>query len=191
MAETCVIKPLRTQRLKTGDRELLEPLEVCICGYRIVVNEGFQTDFSSIPTPFSWIVRWSRVDIAGAVHDMLYRGRCGAIFDTCDSANQTNLLNTLTIAEADRIWRAIARAGPHRAGLWQAWLLGLGIFAFSWPTWNRYRGERDRRVGGFAGALRFAVGFAVGLLLISGIGLGSCLVLELIRGLLRFLGLEL
>lgn len=75
---------LKTKRLPNGDRTLIGPLKVK--GFRtalpnlqvptgdvsrgmISVDSGFITDFSSVPTPLHWVVRWSSVDIAGVVHD--------------------------------------------------------------------------------------------------------------------------
>lgn len=83
--------PLKTQRLPSGDRQLIAGLIVDVTttlpiavnvtdGHvgatgavtSIIIFPGFETNFSSIPTPLHWVVGWSRVDIAGVVHDFLY-----------------------------------------------------------------------------------------------------------------------
>lgn len=119
---------LQTKRLSDGTRELLKSLTVHMSeAVAITVSMGFKTDFSSIPWIFRFIVRWSKVDIAGVVHDWLYyTGEKG----------QT---------EADRIWRLIALAGEHRANWLQAWLCWLGLRLGGWWAWRQHRRARERR----------------------------------------------
>ncbi len=131
MAESLVRgNALRTERLADGRRRLLRDLTVEIeaepgSGVGIRVASGFETDFSSIPTPLQCVVRWSRVDIAGVVHDWLYaKGK-------------------VTRARADDIWRALARSGRHRAGAWQARLCWLGLRLFGGHAWRRHTRARD------------------------------------------------
>ena len=104
---------LKTKRLPDGDRELLGPLKVerllselprlnvasgDVCNGRITINSGFISDFSSIPTPLHWVVGWSQVDVAGVVHDFLYR----------DTACPR--------AVADDVWLELARSGAVGVG---------------------------------------------------------------------------
>ena len=70
--------PLRVERLPDGRRKLLRPLKVDVSptahGQDIqTVPEGFSMDYSSLPWDLRWLVKWDRVDIAGVVHDHLYR----------------------------------------------------------------------------------------------------------------------
>jgi hypothetical protein len=119
---------LETRRLSDGTRELLKGLTVHMSeAVAITVPKGFTTDFSSIPWIFRFIVRWSKVDIAGVVHDWLYyTGEKGQ-------------------AEADRIWRVIALAGKHRANGLQAWLCWIGLRLGGWWAWCQHRRARERR----------------------------------------------
>ena len=68
-------EPLQTLKWPDGSRVLLKPLVVEALGYRIRIeaDEDFKTDFSSIPAFGRWVVRWSKVDVAGVVHDWLYQ----------------------------------------------------------------------------------------------------------------------
>ena len=167
MNTSCVTgKPLHTKRLPSGERELLQPLNVRTCKYVITVRAGFQTDFSSIPTGLSWLVRWSRVDIAGVVHDMLFcPNGYGLVLDKKNPAK--NLVCTLSIKDADKIWLEIARRGKHRAWLLGAWLCYIGLYSFGWCTWNGYRCCKKRRVPWYCGIGRLFVGAIVVLILIS------------------------
>ncbi|MDA1267074.1 MAG: DUF1353 domain-containing protein [Planctomycetota bacterium] len=103
---------LQTERLGDGRRRLLRELAVSVHGRELRVPEGFDTDYSSIPPMFAWLVRWSKVDLAGVVHDWLYDRGC---------------TEQITRAEADRIWFCIARAGAHRANWVQASLAWLAL----------------------------------------------------------------
>ena len=66
------VGPLWTERLSNGERLFLRPLVVNVNGRKITVPAGFITDYSSIPQLAAWYVRWSKVDVAGVVHDWLY-----------------------------------------------------------------------------------------------------------------------
>lgn len=69
--------PLQVERLPDGRRKLLSPLHVDLCDQKhpfvVHVPKDFVTDFSSMPGIARVFIRWSRVDIAGVVHDCLYR----------------------------------------------------------------------------------------------------------------------
>ena len=141
--------PLRTKRLESGRRKLISPLKRKVCSSsfstqkvevyaeggrvdlssgEIVVPRGFDTDFSSIPTPLHWIVRWSRVDIAGVVHDFLYR--------------ETNAPRD----DADRVWWELALSGQHSANWYQARICWLMLRGFG--GWARPKDRpRDHRMG--------------------------------------------
>ena len=132
---------MKTRKLPNGRRELLDYISIqlpfsCpvnrICrngnvGWldgkpsksRIMVQQGFETDFSSIPPAVHWIVRWSRVDVAGVVHDWLYR--------------DTNLPRRWS----DRVWRNVAMQGEHRASWMQATVCYLVLRAFG--GWARLK----------------------------------------------------
>ena len=81
---------------------------------RITVRSGFATDYSSIPAPCRPIVHWSKVDIAGVVHDHLYKKQ------------------RFSRADDDHIWWQLARAGKWRADPIQAWLCWLALRGFGW-----------------------------------------------------------
>lgn len=113
--------PLQTERLKDGRRRLLRELVVEIEATPIHVPENTVTDFSSIPWFGRILVRWSRVDIAGVVHDRLYQtGQCSR-------------------RDADRVWRLAATAGERHANALQAWVGWLALRVGGWIAWNRHR----------------------------------------------------
>lgn len=120
------IGTLRTMRISDGKRLLLRPLVVRVTvgeGQRtIVIPAGFDTDYSSIPVALHWFVHWSKVDMAGVIHDWLYR------------------VGGMDRKEADLIWRDVALTGDHRASKFQAqacYVVGLRIGARL--SWCRYR----------------------------------------------------
>ena len=104
---------------------------------RIIVGPGFTTDLSSVPTPLQWVVRWSQVDVAGVVHDFLYR--------------DTNIPR----AVADDVWWELARSGAVGVGrcrAWLCWVVLRGCGSFNRPA------QPERHVGWLA--------FAAGVLLV-------------------------
>ena len=143
--------PLRTKRLPTGERQLLFPFVLRVQNRTINVPSGFVTDFSTIPFFARSLVDWSKVDVAGVVHDYLYSRPC------------TNRLDD------DRTWRRVARSGSHRANAAQAWLCYAAIVLFAWPFKN---------VGPSHRFLWFAVDFAVVALLAR---LADCLPCFILR----------
>lgn len=119
-------KPLQTERQSDGTRRLLRELKMNVRGKVISVPENFLTDYSSIPWFGRCLVRWSRVDIAGVVHDRLYAtGEC-------------------TRCEADTIWRLTALAGDHHANPFQAWICWFCLRIGAKFAWNRSR-KKGRR----------------------------------------------
>ena len=114
--------PLRTERLNDGRRKLLRDYKIEIKGKVYTVPEGnFSTDFSSIPWYGRFVVRWSKVDIAGVVHDFLY---------------QTGMENR---RDSDEIWRLVALSGEHRANRLQARICWLALRVGGCCAWRRYR----------------------------------------------------
>jgi hypothetical protein len=118
---------LRTERLADGKRELLAELRRESCGVTIVVPEGFPTDFSSIPFWARFVVRWSRVDVAGVVHDWCYH-----VGLQDESGRPSRALS-------DKIWRDIAQRGQSRANPLQAWVCWTGLWLGGWYVWNKRR----------------------------------------------------
>ena len=118
---------LRTMRLRDGSRQLLRPLVVTVTvkgGAKVIkIPAGFRTDYSSIPTVLQWFVLWSKVDVAGVVHDWLYRA------------------GGMDRKDADKIWRDIAMTGVNRATKFQAqgcYVAGLRIGArFTWCCYRK------------------------------------------------------
>lgn len=78
---------------------------------------------ASLPAP-----HWSRIDLAGVVHDALYAW--GAWSPGGEPISRR---------EADRVWRLVARSGEHRATWLSAWRGWAGLRVGGWPTWWRYR----------------------------------------------------
>ena len=127
-------QPLRTERLSDGTRKLCDSLEVEVPSIHrddppesIIVAAEFVTDFSSIPTMFQWVVRWSKVDVAGVVHDWLYaQGK-------------------LTRTRADEIWRIVALSGAHRANPLQAYVCWFFLRLCGGWAWKRHAEYRKQR----------------------------------------------
>ncbi len=116
---------LKTERMEDGRRKLLAALSRSLLtkGVRprsISVPAGFITDFSSIPQAFAWIVRWSKVDVAGVIHDFLYSRK-----------------GKMSRRDADEAWRLIALQGEHRANRVQAGLCWLALRLFGWLAWKK------------------------------------------------------
>ena len=114
---------MQTERRDDGKRFLLRDLHLEIEGDPIRIPAGTITDFSSIPWYGRILVRWSKVDIAGVVHDWCY---------------QTGASSR---ARADAIWRLVAMAGTYHANVFQAWVGWLALRVGGWIAWNRYRGQ--------------------------------------------------
>ncbi|MYB04893.1 MAG: DUF1353 domain-containing protein [Gemmatimonadetes bacterium] len=124
---------LRVERLPDGRRQLVRDLRVDVSrdvdGSDIVdIPRDFVTDYSSLPWGTRWLVHWSRVDVAGVVHDYLYR--CGG-----------KVRDTYPKGQSDRIWRWIALSGDRRAWRYQAWLGWFALRLFGWWAFRR----RDAR----------------------------------------------
>ena len=121
-AESRVVSdPLQVERL---DQRFGRRLSRCLVvrgltdesGDQITVDAGFPTDYSSIPAPCRPIVHWSKVDVAGVVHDHLYKAQQRSRRDD------------------DYIWWLLARAGKWRADPIQAWLCWLALRGFGWTS---------------------------------------------------------
>lgn len=113
--------PLQTERLADGRRRLLRDVVIEVAGERFKIPKGAETDFSSIPWFGRFLVRWSKVDLAGVLHDWLYQ------------------TGSTTRDRADAIWRLVALAGEHHANAFQAWVGWLGLRLGGWVAWDRYR----------------------------------------------------
>lgn len=107
---------LQIERLSSGRRQLLRELQYAVDNTVVTVPVGFVTDYSSIPFGFRWIMRWNRVDVAGVVHDYLYRN---PIYPRL---------------KADWIWFKVARGGrgPARAWPHQAAAGLIALVLFGW-----------------------------------------------------------
>ena len=116
MVKTTVLDPpgpLQVERLPDGRRKLLRELSCKVEDRTITVPEGFKTDFSSDPIG---LLDWSKVDVAGVVHDYLYQ--CPKIVGSR--------------WKEDVIWFRIARSGPWKTSLASAFLGFVGIVLFGW-----------------------------------------------------------
>ena len=114
---------MQTERREDGKRFLLRDLNLEIEGDPIRIPADTVTDFSSIPWYGRILVRWSKVDIAGVVHDWYYQ--------TGDTSR----------ARADAIWRLVAMAGTYHANAFQAWVGWLALRVGGWIAWRRYRNQ--------------------------------------------------
>ena len=129
-------KPLQVVRDCDGRRLLVRDLTVNVKGTviervtdkeKIVIREGFKTDYSSIPTMFQWIVHWSKVDLAGVVHDWLYR------------EGRKALGEKYTRRQADTMWRMMSLSGERRASWMQSVVCWLAIRFFARRYWTHPR----------------------------------------------------
>ena len=133
--------PIQTQRLPDGRRELLAPVVVDLgvlvtrlhklgLGRAVFLTEhhttalkvpkGFDTDFSSIPPALAWALGdWRDYDVAGIVHDWLYRVQAPRRL-------------------ADRVWRWVARSGEPRVNPVRGLLGWLGLRVGGWVAYRRH-----------------------------------------------------
>ncbi len=119
---SCVVSGLmQTERMKNGYRRLLRDLVVKVDGELFTIPIETVTDFSSIPWFGRVLVRWSKVDIAGVVHDWLY------------------FTGVTSRARADKIWRLVAIAGEHHANALQAWIGWFALRVGGWVAWRQLR----------------------------------------------------
>ena len=131
MAETKLVSgALQTERLDNGDRKLLRNLIVKINEEYITIPVETRTDYSSIPWFGRMLVRWSKVDVAGVVHDWLY-------------AEGKIRHKSISRAKADEIWRLVALAGEHHANFFQAWICWFFLRIGGWLVWNKCR-QKDK-----------------------------------------------
>lgn len=137
MSEVKILKPgpLWVERLHDGRRKLLRDFSIELCEGEaceiILIPGGFTTDYSSwprcLPGP-----NYSRIDIAGIVHDYCFR------YATLGLDG-----HPVTYVGANRYWYRIARAGcdETRVGWLWAWAGRIGLFLGAWPVWRRYRAQ--------------------------------------------------
>lgn len=125
---TILGKPLRTERRTDGSRALLRDLTARVetkeKAYEITVPAGFVTDYSSIPPIGRWLIGWSKVDVAGVVHDYLYWHAEGS-------------QRTVSRKCADEVWRHVAGAGKHAANFTQRWVGWVALRLFGWWPYRR------------------------------------------------------
>lgn len=126
-----VTNRLRTERLPNGKRELLANLNREALGVEIEVPTGFPTDFSSIPSFARFVVRWSKIDVAGVVHDWCYHV---GLQDASGKPSQKM---------ADDIWRVVAQTGESKANAFQAWVCWLGLRIGGCWAWKKHRANDD------------------------------------------------
>lgn len=112
---------LQTERLPDGRRMLLREFIIDVDGEQFNVPKETYTDFSTLPALGRLFLLWSKVDIAGVVHDWLYQN------------------GTMKRRHADRIWRILALSGEHRANLFQAWTGWFFLRLGGSCAWDEYR----------------------------------------------------
>lgn len=118
--------PMQTERMPNGDRKLLKELIFEIEGKQYRIEKGYITDYSTIPFFGRFVVRWSKVDLAGVLHDWLYEK------------------GSLSKREADKLWRTVARSGKHRANCLQAGICWFGLFIGAWCAWIKHDKSREK-----------------------------------------------
>lgn len=121
---------LQTERLPDGRRKLLREFTLEIDEDLFLIGKDFVTDYSSIPWFGRFVVRWSKVDIAGVVHDWLYKN--GSVDG-----------KPISRSYADRIWRATAVSGSYHANGLQAWICWISLRAGGLFVWRKYRKEQS------------------------------------------------
>ena len=125
--------PLQTERLPNGNRKLIRKLEVKLNdGNKITVPKHFETDFSSIPRLARSFFLWSKVDVAGVVHDFQYW--CP---EECKNSRK----------HADSIWCEVAGAGKHSANRFQRYLGWIGLRWFGWYAYRKAKKARYSNQG--------------------------------------------
>ena len=121
---------LQMVRCDDGTRKLLEDFTLTIGNLcPITVHKDFVTDFSSLPPGLRWTMHWSRVDVAGVVHDWLY-------YQNVKTPGMTRL-------KADWIWCDIAVNGNRHANLIQAAAGWLGLRIYGWKVWRGYQRNEE------------------------------------------------
>ena len=130
--------PLQVERLPDGRRKLLRCLKIDVSPTRDesevrTVRCDFVTDYSSLPRYTRWAIHWVRVDVAGVLHDSLYR-----------DPNFPRL-------RADWIWYRVARAGGQRVNFIQGIGGFLALALFGWPNKAGFGGHGWRAIVGKVG----------------------------------------
>lgn len=118
------------------DDLILEYLTDCGQSIPILIQKGFDTDYSS------WKGRWpgpdySRIDIAGTVHDAIWRtGHLGHGLEA----------PRVGFVEGNVWWHRIATVGTKLTRCNPAWAaIGYtGLMLGGWVSWIRYTRERER-----------------------------------------------
>ncbi len=123
---TLISTPLKTERMPDGRRKLLRELALLVEGKEYPIEKGYVTDYSSIPWFGRFVVRWSRVDIAGVIHDWLYEKGSGSR------------------SEADRIWKIVAQSGEHHASCLQAGICWFALRVGACCAWKRHKDSRKK-----------------------------------------------
>ena len=131
--DATLAEPLETRRLHHGQRQLIRDLVIRMPtdrwhGQHWRVESDTVTDFSSMPGIGRALIPWYRVDIAGVVHDALYR----ASVPPREGMEPV----ILSRAAADDVWWAIARSGASRASRLQAFAGWLALRLFGGLFWS-------------------------------------------------------
>lgn len=126
LKSTVAGESLQTERMSNGKRKLLRTLELKICHQLFSIEKGFVTDYSSIPWFGRFVVHWSKVDIAGVIHDWLYK------YGKVDGRE-------ISRSYADWIWRKTALSGSHHANGVQAWICWFSLRVGGCCAWRKYR----------------------------------------------------
>ena len=123
---TVIGPPLQTERMPDGRRKLLKELILKVEGKEYPIEKGYVTDYSSIPWFGRFVIRWSKVDIAGVIHDWLY-----------EKGSESR-------SGADKIWRIVARSGEHHANWLQAGICWFALRLGAWCAWIKNKDTRKK-----------------------------------------------
>lgn len=117
----------QVERLDDGSRKIITPWRYrdSILG-TVIVPVGFVTDYSSVPHRLSWLMPpWWKIDLAGILHDYLYRERA---------------FTAARRKRADVAWATVAAAqGNSSYSVSKGY---YGLRAFGWTSY----GERNPHV---------------------------------------------
>lgn len=120
--------PLQTERMSSGSRKLLRDYIIKLEDCTFTIDAESETDFISLPSFGRWVIRWSKTDIAGVLHDALYHDAL------------------VTRREADWAWYVVARAGddPKTRSNWLQAVICWTVLRLA--GWVAHRSHARRRL---------------------------------------------
>lgn len=125
-----ILSKVDIRRMTGGRRRLLAPLRFEYRGKEYEIPEGFTTDYSSWPKWLPWGPRWDRIDLAGIIHDWLWK-----------HAHWPEDEARVGYWKGNKVWYDVARAGDGETSAGPFWsVVGYaGLTLGGWWSWARYR----------------------------------------------------